>query len=474
VKKLQEKISENNILKIPILRNILLMSLVIVIVLPLYDILFIYPAFTKFLTDDKRDDAIRIARHLSSYCVSGHTELTSGLLQAHLSDEIERLRKAEDDFDLIKLKFFSKSGEVIFSSDPTDTGNINNKSYFHEIVAKGKVYAEVIQKNTESLEGQRMPADVVETYVPLMQDKEFLGAFEIYYDITSKKAELNSLLSRSSVVLFALALALLSVIGITLFREKKTITERKNIQARLQEAQKMEAIATLAGGIAHEFNNALCAVIPNIDLLKAKLPDNEEINKHTQPIHTSAKRMAHLTSQLLAYARGGKYKPQQISLNTFIQETLPFVKHVIQAGIVVETDLAENSCFVEADPTQLQMALLAVMVNAAEAINDVGYIRLSTGREDINGEFARNHPDLKPGPYVSLTIEDNGSGMNEETRMRVFEPFFTTKFQGRGLGMAAVYGIIKNHDGLVVVESELGKGTVVHIYLPESQHEGCS
>jgi len=474
VKKLQEKISENNILKIPILRNILLMSLVIVIVLPLYDILFIYPAFTKFLTDDKRDDAIRIARHLSSYCVSGHTELTSGLLQAHLSDEIERLRKAEDDFDLIKLKFFSKSGEVIFSSDPTDTGNINNKSYFHEIVAKGKVYAEVIQKNTESLEGQRMPADVVETYVPLMQDKEFLGAFEIYYDITSKKAELNSLLSRSSVVLFALALALLSVIGITLFREKKTITERKNIQARLQEAQKMEAIATLAGGIAHEFNNALCAVIPNIDLLKAKLPDIEEINKHTQPIHTSAKRMAHLTSQLLAYARGGKYKPQQISLNTFIQETLPFVKHVIQAGIVVETDLAENSCFVEADPTQLQMALLAVMVNAAEAINDVGYIRLSTGREDINGEFARNHPDLKPGPYVSLTIEDNGSGMNEETRMRVFEPFFTTKFQGRGLGMAAVYGIIKNHDGLVVVESELGKGTVVHIYLPESQHEGCS
>jgi signal transduction histidine kinase len=468
MEKLQKKLSENNILKVPFLRNILFVSLVIITVLPLYVILFIYPSFNKLLTDDKRDDAIQIARHLSSILVSQETELTKNMLQAHLSDEVEQLRKIRDDFDLIKLKFFSKSGEVIFSSDPADTGNINNKNYFHEIVAKGKIYAEVIKKDTMSLEGQKMPADVVETYVPLMKDKEFLGAFEIYYDITVQKAELNSLLSRSSMVLFALAFALLSVIGITLFREKKNITERKNIQARLQEAQKMEAIATLAGGIAHEFNNALCVVIPNIDLLKTKLPDNEEINKYTQPIQSSAQRMAHLTSQLLAYARGGKYRPQQISLNNLVRDTLPFMKHLIKAGIVVETDLAEDSCYVEADRTQLQMVLLAAMVNAAEAIETEGYIRLNIGREQIDGEFAKGHPHLKPGSYVSLTIEDNGSGMCEETRIRVFEPFFTTKFQGRGLGMAAVYGIVKNHDGLVVVDSELGKGTVVRIYLPET------
>ena len=473
MKQLQEKISENNILKVPFLRNILLVSLVIVIALPLYDILFIYPAFTKLLTDDKRDDAVQIARHLSSFLVSQDTELKKNLLQAHLSREMEQLGKVRDDFDLIKLKFFSKSGEVIFSSDSKDIGDINDKRYFHEIVAKGKIYAEVIQKDTESLEGQKMPADVVETYVPLMKDQAFLGAFEIYYDITAKKAELDSLLSRSSMVLFGLAFALLSVISITLFREKKTTTERKNIQARLQEAQKMEAIATLAGGIAHEFNNALCAVIPNIDLLKSKLPDNEEINKHTQPIHTSAQRMAHLTSQLLAYARGGKYRPQQISLNKFVQDTLPFMKHVIKAGIVVETDLSEDSCYVEADLTQMQMVLLAVMVNASEAIEDAGCIRFTIRRAQIDGEFAKGHPDLKLGSYISLTVEDNGSGMSEETRIRVFEPFFTTKFQGRGLGMAAVYGIVKNHNGLVVVDSELGKGTVVRIYLPESKQRGC-
>jgi signal transduction histidine kinase len=472
MKKLQEKISENNILKIPFLRNILLVSLVIVIVLPLYDILFIYPAFTRLLTDDKRDDAIQIARHLSSFLVSQDTELKKNLLQAHLSEEMEQLGKIRDDFDLIKLKFFAKSGEVLFSSDSKDIGTINDKRYFHEIVAKGKIYAEVIQKDTESLEGQKMLADVVETYVPLMKNKEFLGAFEIYYDITSKKAKLNKLLSRSSIVLFGLAFALLFVISITLLREKKTITERKNIQARLQNAQKMEAVATLAGGIAHEFNNALCAVIPNIDLLKTKFPDNEEINKHTQPIQTSAQRMAHLTSQLLAYARGGKYRPQKISLNNLVQDTLPFMKHLIKVGIAVETDLDEDSCHVEADLTQLQMVLLAVMMNAAEAIETAGYIRLTTRREKTDGDFAKGHLDFQPGAYVSLTIEDSGSGMSEETRMRVFEPFFTTKFQGRGLGMAAVYGIVRNHDGFVVVDSELGKGTVVRIYLPESRHKG--
>jgi signal transduction histidine kinase len=149
------------------------------------------------------------------------------------------------------------------------------------------------------------------------------------------------------------------------------------------------------------------------------------------------------------------------------------MKHLIKAGIDVETDLSEDSCYVEADLTQMQMVLLAVMVNASEAIEDAGCIRLTIRRAQIDGEFAKGHPDLKPGSYISLTVEDNGSGMSEETRIRVFEPFFTTKFQGRGLGMAAVYGIVKNHNGLVVVDSELGKGTVVRIYLPESKQRGC-
>jgi PAS domain S-box-containing protein len=589
---LVKRIVDNNFLKIPLLRNILLVSLTLAIVLPLYIIFLIYPSFTQLLIDDKRDDAIRIARHLSSMLVTEKAELQKNVLQIYILDGVQKLKEIRDDFELIKLKFFSKSGEIIFSTDPEDIGKINKERYFHEIVAKGKVHAEVVQKDTESLEGQKVSADVVETYVPLMSDSKFLGAFEIYYDITARKEQLSALLSRSSTILVTLASGLLLIIVITLIRENKTITERervecalrkseqrfrettdllptvicetntdmtitylnkagfeifgysqadlganikiielihpddrgraaqevdeilegaelvateyrmlredgsvvavfvnfaplykegkvtgmragiaditeqKNLQARLQEAQKMEAIGTLAGGIAHQFNNALGAIIPNIDLLRMKYPEDKRINRCVQPMYNSAQRMAQLTSQLLAYARGGKYWPQHISLRTFVLDTLPLIKHSIKTEIHVHTDLPDDAGSVEADLTQLQMLLLAVVVNASEAIQGEGHIRITTRSEEIDEEFAKDHPDLRPGPYECLTIEDNGRGMDEETKSRVFEPFFTTKFTGRGLGMAAVYGIVKNHDGLVLVDSELGKGTVVDIYLP--------
>ena len=144
--------------------------------------------------------------------------------------------------------------------------------------------------------------------------------------------------------------------------------------------------------------------------------------------------MANLTNQLLAYARGGKYRPQQISLNNLVKDTLPFMKHLIKAGIVVETDLAENARHVEADLTQMQMVLLALVVNAAEAIEASGYIRLTTRREEIDEDFDKDHGDLKPGGYISLTIADNGSGMSEETRMReCSSPFSPPNFRGAAL-----------------------------------------
>jgi PAS domain S-box-containing protein len=592
MKKFIEMLVVNNFLKKTLLRNILLVSLAIAIVLPLYDIIFIYPSFTQLLIEEKRDDAIRIARHLSSQLVSENIELKKNLLHISILNGVQQLNETRDNFELIKLKFFSESGEVLFSTDPREVGTINKESYFHEIVARGNIHAEVVQKNTESLEGQVLSADVVETYVPLMRDDKFLGAFEIYYDISGRREQIDALLSRSSLMVFALASGLLMVIVLTLIKENKTITERnraedglreserrfrettdllptiicetgldmrltymnraglnslgysqtdielgmklvdlihpedkaklaqrtdkilqgrelvateygmvrkdgsgiavfvnlapirkegsivgmrasiadinelKNLQARLLEAQKMEAIATLAGGIAHEFNNALGAVIPNANILRMRFPDNEEITKYVQPIHSSAKRMAHLTSQLLAYARGGKYFPQHISLSSFVRDTLPLIKHTLDPDIQVETDLSEHVCDVEVDLTQMQMVLLAVLANAAESMERAGYIRISTRTMEVDEEQAIDHAGLQPGPYACLTIEDDGRGMAEETRARVFEPFFSTKYVGRGLGMAAVYGIVKNHGGLVLVDSALEKGTVIRIFMP--------
>jgi CheY-like chemotaxis protein/two-component sensor histidine kinase len=176
--------------------------------------------------------------------------------------------------------------------------------------------------------------------------------------------------------------------------------------------------------------------------------------------------MANLTNQLLAYAQGGKYFPQKISFSEFVESTLPTIRHTISPSIKVETDLPGDISCVEADLTQMQMVLSAALTNSEEAMDGQGRIRIIVRDKDIDEEFAKHHPGLKPGRYVCLTIEDNGKGMDKGTRMRVFEPFFSTKFQGRGLGMAAAYGIVRNHDGWLSLYSELGQGTVVRIYLP--------
>jgi two-component system cell cycle sensor histidine kinase/response regulator CckA len=185
----------------------------------------------------------------------------------------------------------------------------------------------------------------------------------------------------------------------------------------------------------------------------------------------SAHRMAHLTSQLLAYARGGKYNPQPMSLSNFVEGALPIIQHILDPDIRVETDLPLDIMDVNIDRTQMQMVLSAIVANSNEAIDPPGRIRISTRNMDIDQEFIKDHPGLTPGSYVCLSIEDDGKGMDEETRNRIFDPFFTTHFMGRGLGMASVYGIIKNHDGTTTVDSEIGKGTVVRIYLPAIEAE---
>ncbi len=246
----------------------------------------------------------------------------------------------------------------------------------------------------------------------------------------------------------------------------RDITERKQIEEQLNEAKIMESIATLAGGIAHEFNNALSGITGNIELLKMDLPSTEEASRYLKPMTESARRMARLTDQLLAYARGGKYRSQTISLNSFVDDTLPLILPWIKPDIRIETDLPGNIDNIQADLAQMQMVLSAVVANAAEAIEGRGRIRIIIRNERIDEDSATLNPELKPGDYVCLTVQDDGKGMDDATVSRIFEPFFTTKFQGRGLGMAAVFGIIKNHGGWIEVDSQLGQGTVVCIYLP--------
>ncbi len=254
--------------------------------------------------------------------------------------------------------------------------------------------------------------------------------------------------------------------GVDISSHKQVEEEKTKLEKQLQQAHKMEAIGTLAGGIAHKFNNSLSGIMGNIELLKMAGPDRKNIDKYADRMITSAKDMANLANQLLAYARGGKYRPKTISLTDFIDGTLSIINHKITSSIRVESDIPVDIFKIEGDQTQIQMLLSSVIANAAEATENEDCIRITMRNEEVDEKLAKKHPGLKTGLYVCLKIIDYGKGMDEETRRRIFEPFFTTNFQGRGLGMAAVYGIVKNHNGWIGVDSEPGKGTTVSIYLP--------
>ena len=231
----------------------------------------------------------------------------------------------------------------------------------------------------------------------------------------------------------------------------------------------MEAISTLAGGIAHEFNNALSGVMLNIDLLKSIFPQNKQITKHVGAMKRSAKHMAELTKQLLAYSQGGKYRVKNISFGEFMRDALPAVRQVVNSSINIDTEIPSELYNIRADLTQIQMVLEAILANASEAIEGKGRIFISAKNKEIGERCTADDSELIPGRYICLTIEDDGPGMDENTRNHIFDPFFTTRFQGRGLGMAAVYGIIKNHGGCVFVDSQTGKGTKVRIFLPKAE-----
>jgi two-component system cell cycle sensor histidine kinase/response regulator CckA len=244
------------------------------------------------------------------------------------------------------------------------------------------------------------------------------------------------------------------------------ITARKEIQSQMAESRKLEAIATLAGGLAHKYNNALAGLTGYLELLQIEHTDNHCSDTYTEPIMELVQHMAGLTEQLLAYAKGGKYAPKFVSLSDFIQEMLPLIKHRISRDTILETDFSSNAHWVKADTTQLQMVILALIQNAIEAIKTSGKISINMHDAAISTHPGGTQERQKPGAYIRLCVSDNGCGMDDQTRKKIFDPFFTTKFIGRGLGLSAVFGIVRNHHGWIEVDSTPNQGTDVCIYLP--------
>jgi len=262
------------------LRNILLVSLAVGIALPLYDVLVIFPAVSRMLVENARDDSIRVARHLSSLLITDSGQLNGTLSTEVLLDEI---KEPTEEFELVKIKVFSDSGEILFSTDPEEIGIVNRNAYFSEAVAKGQVVTKVVLREHESLEGQTMKTDVVETYVPLQIDGDIQGAFEVYYDISARKNELDRLLTRSSAIIFALAFALVAVIIITLTKESRNIAEQERAQEMIHYLAHYDSLTDLPNRslFQEHLNRALVSAQRNgeqLAILFIDLDDFKQVN----------------------------------------------------------------------------------------------------------------------------------------------------------------------------------------------------
>ena len=245
--------------------------------------------------------------------------------------------------------------------------------------------------------------------------------------------------------------------------------ERKQLEGQLRQAHKMEAIGTLAGGIAHDFNNLLMGIQGRNSLMMADLSADHPHREHLREIQSYVRSAADLTRQLLGFARGGKYELRPIDLNALVDNSTGMFART-HKEIRVRTDLAPDLKTVEVDPGQIEQVLLNLLVNARQAMPTGGDLFVRTE----NAAISSGEPhagDLKAGAYVKVSVTDTGSGMDAATRDRIFEPFFTTREMGRGtgLGLASAFGILRNHDGHITVDSEEGRGTTFTIYLPVSE-----
>ncbi len=251
---------------------------------------------------------------------------------------------------------------------------------------------------------------------------------------------------------------------------KRSEEEKLSLERQVQQAQKMESLGVLAGGIAHDFNNILMAVQGHAELALGGIPPTSPARGHLAEITTATRRAADLCRQMLAFAGKASFALERVDLGNLVEEMADLLETSTSKKAILTLNLEKGSPPIEADPSQIRQIVMNLIINASEAIGDRdGTITVSTGTTRCDAEYLQKtelHGDLPPGLYVHLEVSDSGSGMDAGTRARIFEPFFTTKFTGRGLGLAAVLGIIRAYNGALKVYSKPGKGTTFKVLFP--------
>ncbi len=246
--------------------------------------------------------------------------------------------------------------------------------------------------------------------------------------------------------------------------------ERRHLAEQLRQATKMEAVGRLAGGVAHDFNNLLTPILGYAQLALESIGEDHRLRGDLLEIQRAAKRANDLTGQLLAFGRKQVLNMEPLDLNRLIRDEQGLLRRLTREDVELTLDLAEDIGTVRADASQLSQVLVNLVANAADAMPDGGRLTIETAEVHLDRDYARAHPDSRPGPHVMLAVSDTGRGMDEETLDKIFEPFFTTKDdnRGTGLGLASVHGIVRQHGGSVSATSEPGRGTTLKIYLPRT------
>ncbi|WP_372683121.1 PAS domain S-box protein [Desulfosarcina sp.] len=266
---------------------------------------------------------------------------------------------------------------------------------------------------------------------------------------------------------------LLMAVYLDITNRRRVDREREKLQAQLSQAQKMESVGRLAGGVAHDFNNMLGAILGYTELGMLGVSPTDPTYGTLTDIQKAAQQSANLTRQLLAFARKQTVAPQLLDLNVTVEGMLKMLRRLIGEDIDLEWLPGKDLDPVRMDPSQIEQLLANLCVNARDAIHDTGKITVETGAATVDEKDCIAHVGMVPGEYVLLAVKDNGCGMDAETRTHLFEPFFTTKEVGKGtgLGLATVYGMVKQNNGFIEVHSEPGRGTTVDIYLPRNTAE---
>ena len=249
------------------------------------------------------------------------------------------------------------------------------------------------------------------------------------------------------------------------------LSDRRELEEQFRQAQKMEAVGRLAGGVAHDFNNHLMVITSYAEMMRDQLGPKDSLRKSLAQVFKAAERAAALTQQLLAFSRKQVLSPSIIDLNSVIEDSLKMIQRLIGEDIELDVSFDKSLWAVKADPGQIVQVLMNLCVNARDAMSSGGKLRIETANVSVDVEESRERQALVPGDYVSLVVTDAGTGMTKDVQAHLFDPFFTTKGLGRGtgLGLSTVYGIVKQSGGYIWVDSEVGRGSSFTIYFPASE-----